>query len=521
MKKRILIAIVFMISICGCSNKATQSITPTATTAPTEAPTSTPVPTATPEPTETPTNTPTPTEGPTSTPVPTATSVPTEAPTSTPIPTATPVPTEAPTSTPTPTEAPTNTPIPTETPVPTKAPTSKPKPTATPVPTKAPTSTPKPTPTSVPQNGSDVKYKASNYLIQTYEDRYKGKEFAYSKLENKIYHYADNDYYSLRNVYEITSRPKEAGNAKTITLSDKDLLPENLIKKGIMVGDTIITQSFQYEQDGNTGNGKEAIEWVVEKMQIINTVNPYKKRYMEPKGYVKGGNISINYYLTSKYVLDYDEYFMCADNKTLYTGSALTKQSNSNDPNNLFELTGNTINDSSDNNSLTTYVNECCNGAEINFALKAAGTTAHYWNVRNTYAYTSLMSIHRFADKTSIHVKPTEYAKLKGIPTTSKGYVEYNWLYGVSPYYEEDDKMIAFNGLSVKYDGKLKWNQIFTDKAGYRPELVLWTGVETVAYHNTADVTVQELEDGTWRKKYEINYDIWKPYESFVTWKVE
>jgi len=61
----------------------------------------------------------------------------------------------------------------------------------------------------------------------------------------------------IMNVYEFTSRPDFAGKKRTITLSDKDLLPENLLKYNLQVGDTVITESFAYEQDGNIKNGKE------------------------------------------------------------------------------------------------------------------------------------------------------------------------------------------------------------------------------------------------------------------------
>lgn len=523
-----------------------QTITPEATVAPTETSTPTPAPTNTPVPTMEPTpeitdipevtKVPEPTVVPTETPVtePTVTEAPeaTVTPTNTP----TPEPTVAPTSTPTPepTVALTSTPTPEATVAPTSTPT--PKPTNTPTPTPLPTSTPTPvptatpTPTPAPKAAEGVCKDASPYLVYEYvrTDSQDGRgdkvEFLMEYNENNIntnlmhpgalYHY-DSGEMTYVAVYEFTERPSYAGKAKTVTLSDKELLPENLLSHNIQVGDIVTTESFTYEQDGNTGNGKEAIAWEVVKVQYIYTVNPrnYNSRNAyrgKMSLYMNGANLSASYFLRAVNTLDYDEYFMFENYTSLYTGTALTNQKEA--------VSYRQAKDYEDSNK---FVYDSLQGADVNFRMFAADTISDgylYWNTGNTTAYTGMISILK-SENADMKSKPTEYALSKGIPTTSGGYAEYNWLYGGSPYML-NGKPVWYKGLTVSTDGNLRWNNTFHDKAGFRPELTLWTGIDTAAVHTDYDLELDNLNDGSWRKSYEINYDVWKDYEAFVEWNL-
>lgn len=315
---------------------------------------------------------------------------------------------------------------------------------------------------------------------------------------------------SIMNVYEFTQRPSFAGKARSVTLSDKDLLPENLLKYNLQVGDTVITKSFTYEQDGNTKNGKEPIEWEVKKVQIIYTMYGTKYSVAQWKLKGKGANISANYYLVAKKTLDYDEYFKFETETKLYTGTVLTKQKYTNSY-------------KTKPSYFKGFVFDSLQGADIDFSINGNDLSwPFYWNTCNTTVYTGMMSIYKFAGQDT-KSKPTKYALSKGILTTKDGYVKYNWLYGVSPYLIDGD-VIAYQGLSVSHDGKLHWNHPYTDMSGFRPEMTLWTGVDTAKAKKPSDkydITIEQLKDGTWRKNYEINYDVWKKLEDFVIWKID
>ena len=378
-----------------------------------------------------------------------------------------------------------------------------------------------PTPTKAPAKKTDV----SKYLVYTKEDwngdkrvdlfdhYYDGQNgnpnTDASLLSGRVYFdYPANSNPEIINVYEFTKRPDFAGKARTVTLSDKDLLPEKLLKYNLQVGDTVITESFTYEQDGNIKNGKEPIEWKVEKVQIIYTMYGTDFSYAQAKLRGKGANISANYYLVAKKTLDYDEYFKIENWTQLYTGKSLTSQMYNNK---FLKKT----------NRFKGFVHDSLQGVDIDFTISDAYTNRFIWNTNNTIAYTGMMSIYKFASKDT-KSKPTNYALSKGIPITSKGYVKYNWIYGASPYYI-DGKDIMYRGLSVSYDGKLRWNHPFTDMSGFRPEMTLWTGVDTAAGRkasNPYDITLSQFSNGTWRKKYEINYDVWKILEDYVIWKM-
>lgn len=330
-----------------------------------------------------------------------------------------------------------------------------------------------------------------------------------SILSGRVYYdYPRNANPEIINVYEFTERPKFAGKARTVTLADKDLLPERLLKKNIQVGDTVITKSFTYEQDGNKKNGKESIEWKVEKVQIIYTMYGTDFNYAQGKLRGKGANISASYYLVAKKTLDYDEYFKFENWTQLYTGESLTNQKYKNK---FIKKDG----------RFKGFVFDSLQGVDIDFTISDSHTNRFCWNTCNTTVYTGMMSIYRFAGKDT-KSKPTKYALSKGIPVTKKGYAKHNWLYGTAPY-NIDEKDIAFRGLSVSDKGKLRWNHPFTDLSGFRPEMTLWTGIDTAKARKTNDkydISLSQLEKGTWRKKYEINYDVWKNLENFVTWKI-
>jgi hypothetical protein len=330
-----------------------------------------------------------------------------------------------------------------------------------------------------------------------------------SILSGRVYYsYPPDINPEVMNVYEFTKRPDFAGKARTITLSDQDLLPEKLLKLNIQVGDTIITKSFTYEQDGNTKNGKEPIEWKVEKVQLIYTMYGTDFNYSQGKLRGKGANLSASYYLVANKTLDYDEYFKFENYTQLYTGKSLTNQTY----NNKFVKK---------DGRFKGFVFDSLQGADIDFTISDNLKNRFCWNTCNTTAYTGMMSIYKFAGKDT-KSKPTEYALSKGIPTTKSGYVKYNWLYGVSPYYI-DGKDYMFRALSVSHDGNLRWNHPFVDLSGFRPEMTLWTGIDTAAARKTGDpydISISQWSDGSWRKKYEINYDVWKAYEDIVVWKI-
>lgn len=379
--------------------------------------------------------------------------------------------------------------------------------------------------TSKSTKTSAQKTDMSKYLVYTKEDwegnkkvelfdEYYGGERGnpntdLSILSGRVYYnYPANLNPAIMNVYEFTKRPDFAGKARTVTLSDKDLLPENLLKYNLQVGDTVITKSFTYEQDGNIKNGKEPIEWRVEKVQIIYTMYGTDFNYAQAKLRGKGANISASYYLVAKKTLDYDEYFKFENYTQLYSGKSLTNQTY----NNKFVKK---------DGRFKGFLFDSLQGVDIDFTISDGFTNRFCWNTCNTTAYTGMMSIYKFADKDT-KSKPTEYALSKGIPTTKKGYVKYNWLYGTCPYYI-DGKSISLRALSVSYDGKLRWNHPFTDLSGFRPEMTLWTGIDTAAARKTGDpydIAISQLEDGSWRKKYEINYEVWKKLEDFVTWEI-
>lgn len=368
------------------------------------------------------------------------------------------------------------------------------------------------------------KIDISKYLVYTIKNWNAGKKrvelfdiadyideeqsyFDFSVMGGQIYKkYPSSSDPSIMNVYEFTERPSFAGKPRTITLSDTDLLPENLLKYNLQVGDTVITKTFTYEQDGNAKNGKEPIEWEVKKVQIIYTMYGDKGDPVTFKIRANGANISANYYLVAKKTLDYDEYFKFESGPNLYTGTALKKQKYDNkyvkEPNNF-----------------KGFVFDPLQGANIDFTISDDYYNRFYWNTCNTTVYTGMISIYNFEGQNAKSL-PTEYALSKGVPTDNKGYVKYNWLYGVSPYLI-DGKSIAYRGMSISSSGKLHWNHTFTDKAGYRPEMTIWTGIDTAKINNKKyDLTEKELTNGTWRKKYEINYDVWKSLENFVTWKI-
>lgn len=459
-----------------------------------------------------------------------------------PVPTNTPIPTNTPVPTATSTQAPTatSTPVPTATSTPAPTATSTPAPTATSTPAPTATNTPKPTATPTPAAPS---VDASQYLVyeyfladqdknygdsvELYTDYDEGTSNEYNintDLLNygALYHY---DSYQMlyTGVYEFTERPSYAGNTKTITLSDKDLLPENLLKYNIQVGDIITTESFTYEQDGNTGNGKEAIVWEVVKVQYIYTVHP--REYSASRAYrgklplyMNGANLSASYYLRAVNTLDYDEYFKFENYTKLYSGTALTNQTYANKyhTNDLYGCS----------EGHDTFVYDSLQGADVNFRVLVRGNVTGtnnnqhrmYWNTCNTTAYTGMISILK-SEGANMQSKPTKYALSKGIPTTSAGYVQYNWLFGVSPYLL-NGKPVWYKGLSVSDTGSLKWNNVFADKSGFRPELTLVTGVDTAAIHTDYDLKLAAVKDGSWRESYEINYDIWKDYEAFVRWDI-
>ena len=330
-----------------------------------------------------------------------------------------------------------------------------------------------------------------------------------SILSGRVYYdYPDNVNPEIINVYEFTKRPDFAGKVRTVTLSDKELLPENLLKYNLQVGDTVITKSFTYEQDGNTKNGKEPIEWKVEKVQLIYTMYGTDFSYSQAKLRGKGANISASYYLVAKKTLDYDEYFKFENWSQLYTGKSLTSQKYNNK---FIKKDG----------RFKGFVFDSLQGVDIDFTISDSHINRFCWNTCNTTVYTGMMSIYKFAGKDT-KSKPTDYALSKGIPTTKSGYVKYNWLYGTSPYYV-NGKDLMYRGLSVSYDGNLRWNHPFIDLSGFRPEMTLWTGVDTAAARKTSDpydITLSQSKDGSWRKKYEINYDAWKILENFITWKM-
>lgn len=330
-----------------------------------------------------------------------------------------------------------------------------------------------------------------------------------SILSDRVYYsYPDNANPKVINVYEFTKRPSFAGKARTVTLFDKDLLPEKLLTYNLQVGDTVITKSFTYEQDGNINNGKEAIVWKVEKVQIIYTMYGTDFKYAQQKFRGKGANISASYYLVAKQTLDYDEYFKFENWTQLYTGKSLTGQTWRNK---FIKKDG----------RFKGFLFDSLQGVDIDFTISDSHENRFCWNTCNTTAYTGMMSIYKFAGKDT-KSKPTDYALSKGIPTTKDGYADYNWLYGTSPYLI-DNKEIMYRGLSVSYDGDLRWNHPFVDLSGFRPEMTLWTGVDTAAGRKTNDpydITLSQLKDGSWRKKYEINYNVWKELEDFVTWKM-
>lgn len=331
-----------------------------------------------------------------------------------------------------------------------------------------------------------------------------------SILSGRVYYdYPKDSNPKIINIYEFTKRPSFAGKARTVTLSDKDLLPEKLLTYNLQVGDTVITKSFTYEQDGNTENGKEAIVWKVEKVQIIYTMYGTDFNYAQRMLRGKGANISANYYLVAQNTLDYDEYFKFENWTQLYTGKSLTNQKYNNK---FIKKDG----------RFKGFVFDSLQGADIDFTISDSRINRFYWNTCNTTVYTGMMSIYKFAGKDT-KSKPTEYAISKGIPITNKGYAKYNWLYGTIPYYI-DGKDFMYRGLSVSPDGKLRWDHPYIDKSGFRPEMTLWTGVDTAAARKTGDkydISISQLSKGTWRKNYEINYDIWKKLEDFVTWTIK
>ena len=183
---------------------------------------------------------------PTPTPVPTATLIPTKE--------ATPTPTKAPTltptkkPTPTPTKAPTLTPTKKPTPTPTKAPTLTPtkKPTPTPTPTKAPTLTPTKKPTPTPT---------------------KAPTLTPTKVP----------------VLTPTKKPTPKPTKKPTPTPTKKPTPT---PSGYKVGQTV--KLGTYEQDNNTKNGKEQIEWVVVKVES-KRVLLVSKKVLSAKEFNKNG----------------------------------------------------------------------------------------------------------------------------------------------------------------------------------------------------------------------------------------
>lgn len=528
----ILIASVALLGGCGESDISTKSPSPTIETTETENPITTPTETLTPTETSAPTETPTvtetvtpsvePTEIPEATQKPSLSiTTPTPVSTATPVPTVTIItPTPAPTVTPVPTVSivtPTETPMATNTPVPTATNTPTPEPTATSTPAPTATSTPKPTQTPSPSpTPVVVKKDISKYLVHETDDKGNGqsvyKNYDKDNVNTNVYDVVYRDPiettsgtlgFKYKAVYEITERPDFAGKVKTVTLSDKDLLPENLLKYNLQVGDIVKTESFTYEQDGNSSNGEEAIEWEVVKVQYIYTVYPFKANMRTYKLRGSGANLSASYFLRATKTLDYDEYFKFENWTQLYSGTALTNQTYTS----MHKKEGSEL----DN----TFVFDTLHGADVDFTYDLKNT---YWNTCNTTAYTGMISIYKSAEA-DMRAKPTAYALSKGIPVTNDGYVKYNWLYGTSPYLI-NDKEIDFRGLSVSYDGNLKWNSPYGDKAGFRPEMTLWTGVDTAGLHDDYDVTSKDLSRGSWRALYEINYEIWKELEDFTIWKL-
>jgi hypothetical protein len=384
------------------------------------------------------------------------------------------------------------------------------------------TKTKTPEPTKAPAKEADM----SKYLVYTkadwdgdktvdlfdkyYEGEHGNPNTDASILSGRVYYnYPDNVNPEIINVYEFTKRPAFAGKARTVTLSDKDLLPEDLLKYNLQVGDTVITKSFTYEQDGNTQNGKEPIEWNVERVQIIYTMYGTDFSYAQAKLRGKGANVSASYYMVAKNTLDYDEYFKFENWTQLYTGKSLTNQKYSNK---LVKKDG----------RFKGFVFDSLQGVDVDFTISDSHINRFCWNTCNTTAYTGMMSIYKFAGRDT-KSKPTEYALSKKTPITKNGYAKYNWLYGTSPYYI-DSKDIMFRALSVSFDGNLRWNHPFTDLSGFRPEMTLWTGIDTATARKTGDpfdISLSQLKDGSWRKKYEINYNIWKVLEDFVTWKIK
>ena len=256
-------------------DEPTQQAPVVATTVNAPANTETSVPTGVPTatPTVTPTNTPaptaTPTATPTNTPAPTAT--PTATPTNTPKPTATP--TATPTNTPAPTATPTNTPKPTATP--TATPTNTPKPTATP--TATPTNTPKPTATPAVVDVYTITQPGfMNDTIKVYVSQDKATGAingvvvnASSQLGGRGKQCESTDFTNQfvgKTGPFVLGRDIDAVSGATITSQAvvdavNSIYEQEKKLANANVGDYITFGT--YEQDNDTSNGQEDIEWLV------------------------------------------------------------------------------------------------------------------------------------------------------------------------------------------------------------------------------------------------------------------